>query len=85
MENIHNHKKFWQITNEILFNKNSSKNEQSKTLNVNNVIIDNQKKIPDLFNDFFINIGNTNPITSTDYLQHNNHTSNLYLSKTTPN
>lgn len=82
-----NNKKFWQITNEILFNKKNCKPTQNITLTNNNTNTNNIKDVTNLFNDFFTQIGNNivqitqNQIIPLQY----NTTSNLYLYPTTPN
>lgn len=57
---IYNNRKFWSITNEIIFN--TTKNNPSQKnyiLNINNQLSSNELEIANYFNSFFTNTGNT--------------------------
>ena len=82
--NINNNKKFWALTNEIIFNKKPNLNQIS-TIKHNSSIITNPLLIANTFNDFFTNCIPTRVQNNTTNLPHNNNMllQNFYLHKTT--
>lgn len=87
-DNINDNKQFWKITNEIIFNKKHCKQQQNITLAIKNTNTNTNDmlEVCNLFNNFFIEVGNTTNQYTRSYpiqLQHNT-TSNLYLYPTTP-
>ena len=82
--NITNPKKFWQVTNELLFNKTTNTNLTNITLNINNIKINNQTEVANTFNEFFVNIGNSNNLLIPTQPVINNALTNMNLYKTTP-
>lgn len=80
--NLNDPKKFWSITNEILFN--GGKTFQSDiNIEVNNLLITNPQEVANHFNNFFINratVRNTN-IQMINSTPHNPFNSSFYLRK----
>lgn len=56
-------KKYWEKIKEILFNKiQGSNNNKNLSIKEDNSLINDPKKVADIFNNFFVNISNQSPI-----------------------
>lgn len=82
LKSLDNAKMFWQTTNELLF-KRHGKTLNEISLKANNIVETNQIIVANLFNSFFINVGNSEQNNPS----HPNHTTpnaSLFLYNTTP-
>lgn len=83
--NIDNKRKFWNTTNEILFNKSQNKTHTQITLKINNLEIENPQMVANEFNRYFSNVGAPETNLRLENLENLNVPNvNFHLNKTTP-